>query len=28
LQKTTRTWPHREGTDGFFIASFRLATHH
>ena len=23
---TTRTWPHREGTDGFFIASFRLAT--
>lgn len=26
LQKTTRTWPQREGTDGFFIASFRLAT--
>jgi 16S rRNA (cytosine967-C5)-methyltransferase len=26
LQKTSRTWPHREGTDGFFIASFRLAT--
>jgi 16S rRNA (cytosine967-C5)-methyltransferase len=24
--KTIRTWPHREGTDGFFIASFRLAT--
>lgn len=24
--KTTRTWPHREGTDGFFIASLRLAT--
>ena len=23
---TIRTWPHREGTDGFFIASFRLAT--
>ncbi|HEV2835477.1 MAG TPA: 16S rRNA (cytosine(967)-C(5))-methyltransferase RsmB [Pyrinomonadaceae bacterium] len=22
---TTRTWPHREGTDGFFIASLRLA---
>lgn len=21
-----RTWPHREGTDGFFIASLRLAT--
>jgi 16S rRNA (cytosine967-C5)-methyltransferase len=26
LQKTSRTWPHREGTDGFFIASFVLAT--
>ena len=26
LIKTIRTWPHREGTDGFFIASFRLAT--
>jgi 16S rRNA (cytosine967-C5)-methyltransferase len=26
LQKTSRTWPQREGTDGFFIASFRLAT--
>ncbi|HEX5833838.1 MAG TPA: 16S rRNA (cytosine(967)-C(5))-methyltransferase RsmB [Pyrinomonadaceae bacterium] len=26
LLKTIRTWPHREGTDGFFIASFRLAT--
>ena len=26
LLQTTRTWPHREGTDGFFIASFRLAT--
>lgn len=25
LLKTSRTWPHREGTDGFFIASFRLA---
>ena len=24
--KTTRTWPHRDGTDGFFIASLRLAT--
>jgi 16S rRNA (cytosine967-C5)-methyltransferase len=24
--KTTRTWPHREGTDGFFIASLQLAT--
>lgn len=24
--KTIRTWPHREGTDGFFIAGFRLAT--
>ena len=24
--QTRRTWPHREGTDGFFIASFRLAT--
>jgi 16S rRNA (cytosine967-C5)-methyltransferase len=23
---TTRTWPHREGTDGFFLASFLLAT--
>jgi len=22
---TTRTWPHRDGTDGFFIASLRLA---
>jgi 16S rRNA (cytosine967-C5)-methyltransferase len=26
LTKTTRTWPHREGSDGFFIASLRLAT--
>lgn len=26
LQNTSRTWPHREGTDGFFLASFRLAT--
>lgn len=26
LQKTLRLWPHHEGTDGFFIASFRLAT--
>ena len=26
LINTLRTWPHREGTDGFFIASFRLAT--
>lgn len=26
LLDTRRTWPHREGTDGFFIASFRLAT--
>jgi 16S rRNA (cytosine967-C5)-methyltransferase len=26
LTKTTRLWPHREGTDGFFIASFLLAT--
>jgi 16S rRNA (cytosine967-C5)-methyltransferase len=26
LTKMTRTWPHREGTDGFFIASLRLAT--
>jgi 16S rRNA (cytosine967-C5)-methyltransferase len=24
--QTTRTWPQREGTDGFFLASFRLAT--
>lgn len=24
--KTIRTWPHREGTDGFFLASLRLAT--
>ena len=24
--KTIRTWPHREGTDGFFMASFVLAT--
>lgn len=23
---TARTWPHHEGTDGFFIATFRLAT--
>jgi 16S rRNA (cytosine967-C5)-methyltransferase len=23
--KTIRTWPHRDATDGFFIASFRLA---
>lgn len=26
LQKRLRTWPHREGTDGFFMGSFRLAT--
>lgn len=26
LVNTIRTWPHREGTDGFFMASFRLAT--
>lgn len=26
LLNTSRTWPHREGTDGFFMASFRLAT--
>ena len=26
VMKTTRTWPHRDGTDGFFIASLRLAT--
>ena len=26
LLNTSRTWPHREGTDGFFIASLRLAT--
>lgn len=26
LVDTARTWPHREGTDGFFIASLRLAT--
>jgi 16S rRNA (cytosine967-C5)-methyltransferase len=26
LLNTTRTWPHREGTDGFFVATFRLAT--
>ena len=26
LTKTTRTWPHHEGTDGFFIASLQLAT--
>ena len=25
LTKSIRTWPHREGTDGFFIASLRLA---
>jgi 16S rRNA (cytosine967-C5)-methyltransferase len=25
LLGATRTWPHREGADGFFIASFRLA---
>jgi 16S rRNA (cytosine967-C5)-methyltransferase len=25
LINTTRTWPHREGADGFFIASLRLA---
>ena len=25
VEKTTRTWPHREGADGFFIASLRLA---
>lgn len=26
LTKTTRLWPQREGTDGFFIASLQLAT--
>ncbi|HSD45077.1 MAG TPA: 16S rRNA (cytosine(967)-C(5))-methyltransferase RsmB [Pyrinomonadaceae bacterium] len=26
LTKTIRTWPHHHGTDGFFIASLRLAT--
>jgi 16S rRNA (cytosine967-C5)-methyltransferase len=26
LTETTRLWPHREGTDGFFIATFQLAT--
>ena len=26
LLNTSRTWPQREGTDGFFIASFTLAT--
>lgn len=26
LTKTIRTWPHQHGADGFFIASFRLAT--
>ena len=26
LRKTRRTWPHREGSDGFFLASFQLAT--
>jgi 16S rRNA (cytosine967-C5)-methyltransferase len=26
LTNPIRTWPHREGTDGFFIASLRLAT--
>ena len=26
LEKTTRTWPHREAVDGFFIASLWLAT--
>ena len=26
LQKTSRTWPQHEGTDGFFLASFVLAT--
>ena len=25
VTKTTRTWPHREGVDGFFIANLRLA---
>ncbi|HEY2961282.1 MAG TPA: 16S rRNA (cytosine(967)-C(5))-methyltransferase RsmB [Pyrinomonadaceae bacterium] len=24
--RTLRTWPHREGSDGFFLASFQLAT--
>ena len=24
VAKTTRTWPHREGADGFFLASLRL----
>jgi len=26
LLKTLRTWPQREGSDGFFLASFQLAT--
>jgi len=26
LTKTARLWPHREGTDGFFIACLQLAT--
>lgn len=26
VQKSRRTWPHREGTDGFFMVSFVLAT--
>lgn len=26
LVKTLRTWPQREGSDGFFLASFQLAT--
>ena len=25
VEKTSRTWPHLDGTDGFFIASLRLA---
>ena len=25
VAKTARTWPHREGADGFFFASLRLA---
>jgi 16S rRNA (cytosine967-C5)-methyltransferase len=26
LLNNARTWPHHEGTDGFFLATFRLAT--
>ena len=28
LVRTERTWPHRQGCDGFFIAVLSLATHH